>query len=68
MPALPKTRKYDFALESSPLTHDLLEAVDCVLVVTAHRGVDYEMVSQRAGLIVDTRNTVPRDKGNVVPA
>ena len=68
VPALKKSRKYDFALESSPLNHDLLEAVDCVLVITNHRDVDYEMVAQRAELVVDTRNVVPRAKGNVVPA
>jgi len=50
------------------LTHDLLEAVDCVLVITNHQDVDYELVAKSADLVVDTRNVVPREGGNVVSA
>ena len=68
VPTMPRTRKYNYDLRSSPLTEDLLRATDCVLVVTHHKGVDYRLVAAGAELVVDTRNVVPRDRGNVVQA
>jgi UDP-N-acetyl-D-glucosamine dehydrogenase len=32
------------------------ESYDCVVIVTAHSGIDYEDVVERAGLVVDFRN------------
>ena len=68
VPELPPTRRFTFDLKSSPLSPDLLKEVDCVLVVTDHRDVDYELVAAHADLVVDTRNVVPRERGNVVGA
>jgi UDP-N-acetyl-D-glucosamine dehydrogenase len=68
VPELPPTRKFKFDLKSSPLDPDTLKAVDCVLVVTDHTDVDYNLVAEYADLIVDTRNAVPRERGNVVGA
>ena len=39
-----------------PLTADLLQATDAVVVVTDHRATDYQFVVDRAPLVVDTRN------------
>jgi UDP-N-acetyl-D-glucosamine dehydrogenase len=68
VPELPPSRKFVFDLKSSPLGPDTLTAVDCVLVVTDHSGVDYALVAAHADLVVDTRNVVPRERGNVVSA
>jgi UDP-N-acetyl-D-glucosamine dehydrogenase len=68
VPELPPARKFKFDLKSSPLSPDTLKAVDCVLVVTDHTDVDYNLVAEYADLIVDTRNVVPRERGNVVGA
>jgi UDP-N-acetyl-D-glucosamine dehydrogenase len=35
-----------------------VEAADCVVVVTDHKGVDYKAIVDRAKLIVDTRNAL----------
>jgi UDP-N-acetyl-D-mannosaminuronate dehydrogenase len=35
-------------------------------VVTAHRALDYARVAERAQLVVDFRNVVPRRDGKVV--
>ena len=43
-------------VESVALTVDEVEAADCVLVLTGHSGVDYDMVREHAKLIFDTRN------------
>ena len=68
VPELPPTRKFKFDLKSSPLSPDTLTAVDCVLVVTDHRDVDYSLVAKHADLVVDTRNVVPRGRDNVIGA
>jgi|SRR5450631_2245170 len=68
VPALPRTRKYAFDLRSAELSQELLRATDCVLVVTDHKNVDYDLVAKTADLIIDSRHIVPKDRGNVVEA
>lgn len=67
---LPKTRRWSHLprLESAPLTAELLREQDAVLVVTDHRGVDYELVAREADLIVDTRGIYRKGEPNVVKA
>ena len=45
----------------SPLTDELLGEADIVCVVTAHSGIDYARVADRAQLVLDLRNAVPAD-------
>ncbi|HWK88505.1 MAG TPA: nucleotide sugar dehydrogenase, partial [Longimicrobium sp.] len=45
-------------LRSQPLTDELLEGVDAVVVVTDHTGVDYARVGEKAPLVVDTRGVM----------
>lgn len=56
VPVLRKFRRYEFDLESVPLTRSVLEAVDAVVITTDHSGVDYELVVDSSKLVVDTRN------------
>jgi UDP-N-acetyl-D-glucosamine dehydrogenase len=56
VPVLRRSRRYDFGLESIPLTAESLAAADAVIIVTDHTEVDYEAVVRHAGLVVDTRN------------
>jgi UDP-N-acetyl-D-glucosamine dehydrogenase len=56
IPRLPRTRHYDIALESSPLTAEFLAGQDCVLIVTDHSAYDYEFIVRHAPLVIDTRN------------
>ena len=42
-----------------------LAAHDVVVVVTAHDGIDWEMVAAEAPLVVDLRNVVPETDGKV---
>ena len=39
-----------------PLTWALLKSVDCVVILTDHKAIDYNWVVKHASLIVDTRN------------
>jgi UDP-N-acetyl-D-glucosamine dehydrogenase len=44
------------SLAGQPLTAESLQRADCVVVATAHSGIDYDLILQHAPLIVDTRN------------
>jgi len=43
-------------LEHVDLTDDVLATVDCVVIISGHKIVDYDHVGQKARLIVDTCN------------
>ena len=45
---------------SQPLTPELLSAVDCVMIVTDHKGIDYGLIRTHAAMVVDTRNALRR--------
>lgn len=45
-------------LASVALDGDVLDDADCVVIATAHRGIDLGLVVERARLIVDLRNAV----------
>ena len=45
-------------LRALPLAAELLDATDCVVIVTDHRAFDYALVLRHARLIVDTRNAL----------
>ena len=62
VPRLAKMRKYDFGLQSVPLTAETLRANDCSLIVTDHSAVDYNFVVAESPLVVDTRNATARVK------
>jgi UDP-N-acetyl-D-glucosamine dehydrogenase len=51
-------------LRSVPLTEETLASVHCVTVTTAHSGIDYAWVLDRALTMVDTRNCL---SGRVEP-
>lgn len=60
---LPRTRAWpQFEnMAAVELSASSVANADAVLVVTAHKGVDYELVQRHAQLIVDTRNAFPGD-------
>ena len=55
--AYSRRRRYDM-LHSVELTPEVLGNADCVVILTKHSGVDYEMMAQHADLIVDTRDAI----------
>jgi UDP-N-acetyl-D-glucosamine dehydrogenase len=59
VPVLPRMRSYDLPeLESCPLTAETVRDADCVLIVTDHRAVDWELIARHASLVIDTRNAM----------
>ena len=59
-PHVPTLKDGDIALVSVPLAPEALRAADCVIIVTDHAGVPYELIAQHARLVVDTRNALAR--------
>jgi UDP-N-acetyl-D-mannosaminuronate dehydrogenase len=46
---------------SVPLTPESVRGADCVMIVTDHSTLDYEMIKRNAKLVVDTRNAIPKE-------
>jgi UDP-N-acetyl-D-glucosamine dehydrogenase len=65
-PFVPDLGEEGLDLESSPLTDELLAGADIACVVTAHSGIDYARVADRAQLVLDLRNAVPASSERVV--
>jgi UDP-N-acetyl-D-glucosamine dehydrogenase len=55
-------------MTSAPLTPEVLESQDAVVIVTDHSAVDYDAVARHAGLVVDTRGVYRNSRPNVVKA
>jgi UDP-N-acetyl-D-glucosamine dehydrogenase len=45
-------------LSSLPLSVETLAAADCVVILTDHRAIDFDVVRKSARLIVDSRNAI----------
>jgi UDP-N-acetyl-D-glucosamine dehydrogenase len=56
VPMLPKTRKYNFKMNSVNLTKEKLRSYDVVVLSTDHSVFDYKFIAAQSGIIIDTRN------------
>ena len=66
-PYIPTIREEGFELDSLELTNGHLGNVDCVVILTDHKQVDYADVVKTSSLVVDTRNALKgRDAANIV--
>lgn len=68
IPVFPKMRKHNLVLESVPLTPEAIKSYDAVVIITAHRDFDFEILRQSAKLIIDTRGIYKTLGENVVRA
>jgi len=57
-PHVPRLSLLGGVMESVELTPETLRGCDCVVIVTAHRGVDYGLVASSGLPVVDTRNAL----------
>ena len=67
---VPMTREHKklTGRESLPLSPEMLNCYDCVLISTDHDEVDYKMINDNAISIVDTRNVIKSSDKKVVRA
>jgi UDP-N-acetyl-D-glucosamine dehydrogenase len=71
VPRLHPGRKYQYQMESVPLTAETLARYDAVLIATDHSPIDYALIGQHARLVIDTRNAmarVPTPKARIIKA
>jgi UDP-N-acetyl-D-glucosamine dehydrogenase len=70
VPKAPRMRSWPNlpAMDSQPLTAELVSSHDAVMVVTDHTGVDYDLVLRNAKLIIDTRGVYREPRKNVIKA
>lgn len=69
-PHVPSFREGDHEMHGVALTADALASADAVVIVTEHRGVDYQFVVDHAALVVDTRNATSgtrASKARIIP-
>ncbi len=57
-PHVPTLHIDDLDLRSEALTAERLAAAAAVIVVTAHKAVDYDLIAAHAPLVIDTRNAL----------
>lgn len=60
IPRFPQMRASKLRMESVPLTRELLERQDAVLIVTDHSVLDVGMLCKHSKLVIDTRNVTGR--------
>ena len=58
VPEFPKMRRYDLGLSSVPLSDQVVQDADVVLIVTDHDVIDFGLVAAAAKRVVDTRNVL----------
>jgi len=63
VPKLHTTRKYNFQMESTLITPDLLGKMDAAIIVTDHSDYDYAEIVEHSNLVIDTRNATKGIKG-----
>jgi UDP-N-acetyl-D-glucosamine dehydrogenase len=64
-PHVPAVSHGRVELTSSPLDDGAVADADIVCIVTAHSGIDYAEIAERAKLVLDFRNVVPNGEGGV---
>ena len=59
-PHVPVFKEDGHEMRSVPFSAEALRAADCVMVVTDHTAIDYQLVKKHSALVVDTRNALAR--------
>ncbi|MFQ5745698.1 MAG: nucleotide sugar dehydrogenase [Gemmatimonadota bacterium] len=65
-PYVPEVRLDGGTYRSEPLTGDTIAEADAVLITTDHSSVDYDLVLEKASIIVDPRNALEAKRGRAV--
>lgn len=65
-PYVPALTARDASFQSDELTGELVQSMDCVVIVTDHSDVNYNLIKKMAKLVVDTRNVFPKGGDNII--
>ena len=61
-----KSRKLKNMLNSKNLNSNELKKYDCVIIVTNHSNINYDLIKKNSKLIIDTRNILPKNNSNIL--
>ena len=59
-PYVPEFNEEGHRAVSVPLTRESLATHDCVMIVTDHSNIDYDLIRREAKVVVDTRNALKK--------
>jgi len=59
-PHVPSFREDGHSRSGVPLTADVLDRADAVVIITDHTALDFQFIADHASLVVDTRNAMAR--------
>lgn len=65
-PFVPSCEISHIPFSSSHLTKELVAMADCVLILVDHSTIDYELISQNAQLVYDTKNAIQEKRENIL--
>lgn len=68
VPVFPKMREHHFDLSSEPLSAENLASFDAVVLATDHDKFDYQLISQHARLVIDSRGKYRTPAGHIIKA
>ena len=68
VPTLPLMRMSDLHMSSQPLTAEILQQQDAVVVATDHDAFDWQMIEQNSKIIIDTRGVYHESNPTVTRA
>mmetsp|Transcript_262 Transcript_262/g.462 ORF Transcript_262/g.462 Transcript_262/m.462 type:complete len:517 (-) Transcript_262:444-1994(-) len=65
IPVIPPSRKHSrlTQVHSIPWSEQQINDHDCVVAITNHSNVDYGLLEHFAGVVIDTRNVIPKFSG-----
>jgi UDP-N-acetyl-D-glucosamine dehydrogenase len=61
------TRRRHDGLRSVELTDEEIARADCIIIVTAHAGVDYDRIARIGDVVIDTRNALDDEERRLAP-
>ena len=61
-----KSRNLKNTLNSKNLNSNELKKYDCVIIVTNHSNINYDLIKKNSKLIIDTRNILPKNNSNIL--
>lgn len=68
IPVFPKMRKHNLDMNSVALSADSIKQFDAIVIVTAHKDFDFELIKKHAQLVIDTRGVYKTTGDNIVRA
>jgi UDP-N-acetyl-D-glucosamine dehydrogenase len=58
IPKIPPMREHKIDKSSIDLSEEIIQDMDCIIIITNHSSYNYDWILEKANLIVDTRNAI----------